>query len=267
MSAPFDLEAGTREFYRDAQYYDFEYKNRTGDVGFYVERYLEAGDVLELAVGSGRIAARAVRKGARVVGLDLSTTMLAQAERRRSLLPNRLQSHFTLMQADMRTFDLGRTFPLIACPFNAFQHLYTREDVEQCLASVLRHLEPGGQFIVDVLLPDVEFLSRPPLRWFASTRFKHPTHNAWYGYAERSAWDPVGQINQIWFRFDREPGETWGPEQETHQLSHRYFSPPELEALLHYNGFKLAACLGDFEGGPLTSTSESIIAIARRKGE
>ena len=117
--------------------------------------------------------------------------MLAQAERRRSLLPAKQQSAFELRQGDMRDFDLGRTFPLIACPFNAFQHLYTREDVERCLACVVKHLEPEGRFIVDVLLPDVEFLNRPPLRWFASTRFKHPTHNAWYGYAERSAWDPV----------------------------------------------------------------------------
>jgi SAM-dependent methyltransferase len=263
MKEPFDLQAGTTEFYRDPLYYDFEYKNRTGDVGFYVERYLEAERVLELAVGSGRIAAKAVRKGAKVFGIDLSASMLVQAERRRSLLPSKQQGDFELRQGDMRDFDLGRQFPLIACPFNAFQHLYTREDVERCLACVVKHLEPDGRFIVDVLLPDVEFLNRPPLRWFASTRFRHPTHNAWYGYAERSAWDPVRQINQIWFRFDREPGETEGPEQEIHQLSHRYFSPPELESLLHYNGLELVEFMGDFEGGPLVTGSESTIAVAR----
>lgn len=56
MKEPFDLDAGTTEFYRDPLYYDFEYKNRTGDVSFYVERYVEAGEVLE--AGGGQWAHR-----------------------------------------------------------------------------------------------------------------------------------------------------------------------------------------------------------------
>ncbi|MEZ4466065.1 MAG: hypothetical protein R3F43_16830 [bacterium] len=59
MHEPFDLDAGTRGFYEDPIYYDHEFKNRTQDVAWYTDRYVEAGAVcLELAVGSGRIAAR-----------------------------------------------------------------------------------------------------------------------------------------------------------------------------------------------------------------
>ena len=263
MHAPFDLDAGTRGFYEDPVYYDHEFKNRTQDVAWYTDRYVEAGDVcLELAVGSARIAAKAVRRGARIVGVDLSAEMLAQAERRRSTLPLKLRDHLELHQADMRDFDLGRTFSLITCPFNAFQHLYTREDVARCLAMVRRHLAPGGRFIVDVLMPDLEYLSRSALRWYAGSRFRHPRHNAWYTYAERSAYDPVLQLNQMWFRLVRDPGEEWGPEEITFQLSHRVFFPQEMEAHLHAAGLRLVEFHGDFQGAPLGKDAESMVVIA-----
>ena len=73
----FDLEAGTTALYKDPTYYDYEYKDRVADVRWYAERYVEAeGPALELGVGTGRIALRAVREGATVTGVDLSTTML-----------------------------------------------------------------------------------------------------------------------------------------------------------------------------------------------
>ena len=53
-------------------------------------------------------------------------------------------------------------FALVICPFNAFMHLYTREDVERFLAVVRAHLAPGGLFAFDVLNPDLAWLSRDP---------------------------------------------------------------------------------------------------------
>lgn len=262
----FDLDAGTSEFYRDPAYYDFEYKQRNEDANFYAEAYVEADDwVLELGVGSGRIATRAVRKGARVIGVDLSAEMLQLAQVKKRGLPAARRPHLQLLRADMRAFAFDRRFILISCPFNAFQHLYTREDVERSLACVKAHLAPDGRFAFDILMPDPQYFVRPRFRWYGGTRFRHPTHGGWYTYSERSRWDGVRSLNQMWFRCTRDPGEGEGPEETIQQLSHRYFTPTEIEALLHYNGLRVVDMLGDFEDKPLAADSESMVIIAEHR--
>lgn len=264
-SAPkFDLHAGTTSLYLDPQYYDYEYKDRTADVRWYCERYKDAdGPVLELGVGSGRIALRAARAGVRVVGLDLSHDMLAQARARRAELPKKAQALLTLVQGDMRRFALDRRFALVSCPFNAFQHMYTREDAEACLARVREHLEPGGLFLLDVLMPDLEYLNRPAFKTFAGVRFKHPRHGCHFTYAEQTAFDMVSQLNQMRFLYERSDPAEVGPPSYSVQLSHRYFFPQELEALLHYNGFQVLGHYGDFELGELRGDVESQVVVCR----
>ncbi len=260
---PFDLHAGTTQFYLDAVYYDHEYKSRAGDVRWYTSHYTDAkGPVLELGVGTGRTALRAVRAGATVVGVDLAPAMLAAAAARRETLPRARRPHLHLVRADMRRFAFARRFPLVSCPFNAFQHLYTRADVEACLACVRAHLEPDGLFLLDVLMPDVDYLNRPAFKRYPGVRFKHPSYGAHYTYSEQSGWDPVGQVNQMWFHYDHSDDvEGSGPPHVCRQLSHRYFFPAELEALLHYNGFEQIAVYGDFEEGALDADAESQVVV------
>ncbi len=262
MDYEFDLAGGTSEFYIDADYYDHEFKSRTADVQWYTQHYLETeGPALELAVGTGRVALRAVRKGAEIYGIDLSPTMLARARTRRDALPKSKRSKLHLIEGDMRTFSLDRKFELITCPFNAFQHLYTREDIEACLRCVREHLAPGGLFLFDVLLPDVEYLSRSPYKRFPGVEFRHPTHGTTYAYSEQTAYNPVTQVNQMWLHYDR-VGPGAGPETFCIQLSHRCFFPQELQALLAYKGFEVLALQGDFEDGRLRPDSESMVVMA-----
>ncbi len=261
MSRPFDLRAGTEDFYADAVYYDYEFKTRREDVRWYTTHYMSAdGPVLELGVGSGRTAITAARGGACIVGVDLSWSMLRQAAARRARLPKAKRDSLKLVRADMRQLALAGRFAMVSCPFNCFQHLYTREDVERCLAVVRDHLEPDGLFLMDVLVPDLEYLTRPPFKRYPGVRFKHPTYGIHYTYSEQSAYDAVRQISQMWFQYDRtEDGE--GPEEVAVQLSHRCFFPAELEALLHYNGFEVLARYGDFEQGELRGDSESQVLV------
>ncbi len=265
---PFDLDAGTTEFYEDAVYYDHEFKGRTGDVAWYVEQYVETdGPVLELAVGSGRIALRAVREGAEVVGIDLSWPMLRRAAERRAKLPKSKRNQLALARADMRAFAFDRTFNLVTCPFNAFMHLYTRDDAERCLAAVKRALAPDGLFILDVLMPDFEYFLRSPFKRYPGIAFRHPTYGSDYTYSEQSAYDPVRQLNQMWLHYDKVDPDAPGPAEYVAQLSHRYYFPQELAALLHHAGFEVLYTLGDFEGGELGPDSESMVLMCgHRKG-
>jgi SAM-dependent methyltransferase len=264
MSKTFDLRAGNSEFYVDPTYYDYEFKNRTEDVEWYVHQYQSAtSTVLELAIGSGRIALKAVALGVDVVGIDLAPAMLTQAKAHYEKLKKSKRGQLNMFRADMRSFQLDRKFDLITCPFNAFQHLYTRQDVEACLERVRAHLAPGGRFILDVLTPDLEYLIRSPYKTVPGVRFRHPTYRAYYTYSERSAYDPVTQLNQMWFHYEKCNAAGDGPPEVTIQLSHRYFYPEELGALLHYNGFEVLNRYGDFENEPLDADSDSMVLVCR----
>ena len=250
MTKSFDLHAGNSEFYIDPVYYDYEFKSRTEDVKFYADEYLKNdGPTLELAIGSGRIALKAVAQGADVVGVDLAPAMVDRAQQHFDRLRGRRKGTLELHTGDMREIRLDRTFGLVTCPFNAFQHMYTAADAERCLETAKAHLAPGGTFILDILMPDFEYLLRSPHKAVPGVRFRHPTYQEYYTYSERSDYDPVTQVNQMWFHYERCNQDGNGPSEITIQLSHRYFYPQEIMSLLRYNGIRVKECYGDFQRG------------------
>jgi trans-aconitate methyltransferase len=121
----------------------------TADVPFYVELAKEAdGPVVELAVGTGRVAipvARAI--GRRVIGIDSSPAMLAQA---RAAGADMLD----LRLGDMRDLELEEPAALIYCPFRALFHVPTWCDRRRLFERVTANLLPGGRFAWNVFAFD-----------------------------------------------------------------------------------------------------------------
>ncbi len=240
------LVAGAREHYDDAVYYDYTYRRRRDDVEFYrrVARQ-HGGPVLELGVGTGRVALALALDGLEVVGLDASPAMLARcAERTRDLPPGRL----TLLEGDMRGFALGRRFGLVMAPFNALLHLYSPEDFTACFRAIREHLTPTGRFVFDVRMPSPVELARDPHRVYRGRPFVHPTLGVRVNYTERFAYDPIQQVQHVTMRFD--PEASGRPAFEV-LLSQRQIFPVELRALLALGGLRMARRHGDFTGRPL----------------
>ena len=257
----FGTAEGTREHYEDAALYDHEYRRRRVDVNFYraLASEIGAAPMLELGCGSGRLLVPLVRDGRRVVGADRSLTMLRAAAARLSRVGRRAVNA-QLLRADFRDLPVGgNRFELVLCPFNTLQHLYTREDFERFLASARRAIAPGGRLAFDVMNPDVEWLSRRPDKRWARTRFRHPTTREVLHYSTNHVYDRATQINYIRIYYSPEGG---GPERVV-RLTHRMFFPAEIEALLHYNGWRLLERYGDFGWGPLEQGSEQQVCIAR----
>src|SRR6185436_10792933 len=96
--------------------------------------------------------------GVDIVGLDVSTHMLDVCRRRLRDESAAVQSRVELIQADMRGFDLRRTFNLITVPFRPFQHLLSVADQMACLDSVRTHLAPTGRLILDLFNPSLDAL-------------------------------------------------------------------------------------------------------------
>ena len=127
-----------------AAVYDDWAADMTEDVPFYVSVAREAdGPVVELAVGNGRVAIPvALETGRRVIGIDSSRAMLAQAAAR----AEQAGADLELREGDMRDFALDQPAALVYCPFRALLHLPTWGDKRRVFERVATSLRPGGRF-------------------------------------------------------------------------------------------------------------------------
>lgn len=255
------LDRGSREHYDDPDYYDRTYRTRREDVEFYRATARRLGSpVLELGVGSGRVASALAADGHEVVGIDPSAPMLARAkERCRAIADARV----TLREGDMRTFTVRKRFPLIIAPFNVLMHLYEPDDFARCFERVAKHLAPDGRFVFDVRVPQPRELARDPEKVYTGRPLTHPKLGR-VKYTERFQYDPIKQVQLVTIRFEPENRRVAAVETV---LAHRQVFPAELRALLALGGLRLTRRMGDFDGRPLGPDDDVQIieaAIARR---
>jgi ubiquinone/menaquinone biosynthesis C-methylase UbiE len=127
-----------------AAVYDDWSAHMTEDVPFYAELAREAdGPIVELAVGNGRVAIPVARRtGKRVLGIDASDAMLAQARERAAAEGVDLE----LRRGDMRELVLDEPAALVYCPFRSLLHLPTWHDKRRTFEAVAAALQPGGRF-------------------------------------------------------------------------------------------------------------------------
>ncbi|MDH5606561.1 MAG: class I SAM-dependent methyltransferase, partial [Anaerolineae bacterium] len=153
------------------QLYDLHHSNYIEDLDYWTawarKRY---GAVLELGCGTGRTLLPLARAGFHVTGLDFDADMIAFLQGR---LGQEGIGNISLVQADMRSFDLGEQFSLVISPCNTFSTLDGQGRLE-ALACVEKHLLPGGVFAASMpnpyLLASLEEFSEPELE----ISFDHP---------------------------------------------------------------------------------------------
>jgi SAM-dependent methyltransferase len=124
--------------------YDAWSAHMTEDVGWYVGLAREVdGPIVELAVGSGRVAIPVARAtGKRVIGIDSSPAMLRVARERAAEAGVDLD----LREGDMRDLELEEPAALIYIPFRSLLHLPTWRDKRRVFERVAASLRPGGRF-------------------------------------------------------------------------------------------------------------------------
>jgi SAM-dependent methyltransferase len=112
--------------------------------------FAEGGTVLELGVGTGRIALPLAAAGANVVGLDASAKMLEQ-------LAAKPEGHrVTTVCADMAGALPAGPFTLVFVAINTFFNLTSREQQLQCLQNVAACLTDDGTFVIEAFVPDLD---------------------------------------------------------------------------------------------------------------
>lgn len=139
--------------------YDARYPPIPGgdDVAFYLEAARRhPGPVLELGVGTGRVAISLAGAGISVTGIDASAPMLRRAEKKLAELSPKVRDRVVLLRGDMSDFALKEAVSLVIFPFRAFAALLTADDQRSALECARRSLRRGGALIIDLFDPRLE---------------------------------------------------------------------------------------------------------------
>jgi SAM-dependent methyltransferase len=225
-----------------AHIYDSWSRSVVEDVAFYVEEARGAkGRIVELGVGTGRIALPIARAAIRVVGVDSSERMLEICRRRAERAG--IEELLDLRLGDLRDPPVATPTSLVICPFRSFLHLPTEADRRLALQAVWKLLEPGGRLIFDVFAPAPDDIAETHGRWLE----REPE------IYERADWDAIARSFTLRVR---------GPDAET-AMDLAWTTAENWRRLLEEAGFEILACYGWFDRRPY-SGSEDTIWVARR---
>lgn len=246
-----------QEIYADGRHYDCINAQFFDDFFLYRKLITEnSGPVLECACGTGRLTIPFAEAGVEITGIDVSQEMLDHARHKAKIL--HINPNF--VRADIRNIPLKRYFSTIFIPFNSLCHLHDHESLNCFFGGVRNRLCDGGQFIIDVFVPDLGILSRDRQKHFPVTRFRDPDGNGVIIITETNRYDLASQINHIKWYFQRENGEIL----HIVDLNMRMFFPQELDALLLYNGFSIEQKFGSYDMKIFDESSSKQILVCRK---
>jgi ubiquinone/menaquinone biosynthesis C-methylase UbiE len=224
-----------------AELYDPWSRSVVEDVPFYVAEARKArGPIVELGVGTGRIAIPIAHQVIHVIGIDSSREMLATCQRRAedAGVPDRIE----LRLGDLRRPPIDEPVELVICPFRSYLHLADDGERMEALEAAHAALHFGGRLIFDVFAPTPDDIAETHGRWLE----REP------GIYERADWDIDTRTLTLSVR---------GPEgAATMALS--WISRDEWQQVLEEAGFAVEASYGWFDRTPYRG-GEDMIFVAR----
>jgi SAM-dependent methyltransferase len=210
----------------------------TEDVPFYVGLAQETdGPIVELAVGTGRVAVPVAQQTGRpVLGIDLEPAMLAQARERAEAAGVELE----LLLGDMRDLELDEPAGLVYCPARSLLHLPTWGDRRRVFERVHASLRPGGRFAWNAFVFDPRIAVAGDGKWDEQNGVRHRV-------------DQFKHDNRLDIRL--ESGGT---------IPLWWLNRSEWHGLIDVAGFELEREYGGFDGRAFDETAKEFVYVARR---
>ncbi|MGW2032477.1 class I SAM-dependent methyltransferase [Streptomyces argyrophylli] len=221
---------------------------------FYLGLLRDAGCVLDIGCGTGRLLRRAREEGhrGRLLGLDPAAAMLVQARRARP--------DVEWVLGDVRVRRWRGEFDLVVMTGHAFQELVTDEEIRVCLRAARAALRDGGRFVFETRNPGARAWERwTPDRVHEISAADGTAVRVWH---EVRGGDP--DRGRIHFT-ETYAGPGWPAPRVNHGVL-RFLDADTLDTFLAEAGLAVTEQYGDWSRGPLTDTSPEIVTVARRAG-
>jgi SAM-dependent methyltransferase len=244
--------------YDAPELYDLLFDSLDFDLAYWVETARTAGGpVLELGCGTGRVLLPVAQAGIEIDGLDAAPAMIARLKTKAAAADLALRAEV----ADMRSFEMGRSYKLAFCAFNGFAHCETVADQLACLRATHRHLEPGGALVLHMSYPGPAYWAEPEGRAVLEHEVVRP------GGGKVQMWDD--RRKDVVSQRQDSAVEIWELDVEDRPVAVHRFSTAqrwvyrfELELLFEAAGFSRWEFLGGFDGRPLRAPDDQMIAWA-----
>jgi SAM-dependent methyltransferase len=231
------VPAGDSPYDPIARLYDPWSRSVVEDVDFYVEESVASGGpVVELGVGTGRIAVPVAEAGVRVIGVDSSAAMLEVCAERAAAAG--VADRLDLRLGDLSDPPVPERVPLVTCPFRAYLHLRSDDERREALRRACELLLPGGRLVFDVFTPGADDIAETHGRWLE----REP------GIFERADWDTSSKTLTLSVRDDRQAS----------TMILAWLEPEEWHALLEETGFEVLACYGWFDRRPYAGGEDTV---------
>jgi SAM-dependent methyltransferase len=198
------------------------------------------GPALEFAIGTGRIALPLHARGVPVAGIELSEAMLAQLRAKPGA------AGLDVVRGDMARTRVPGSFSLVFLVFNTIMNLTGQDEQVACFANAAAHLAPGGHFVVEVMVPDLQRLPfGETVRPFTVT-------------ADRLGFDEYDVASQRLVSHHYRLG---GDRPAVRSIPFRYVWPAELDLMARLAGLTPARRWADWDRSPFTGTSRKHVSV------
>jgi SAM-dependent methyltransferase len=208
-------------------------------VDFLVE-HARGGTALELGIGTGRIALPLRERGVEVAGIDLSEAMVARLRAKPG------GDAIDVAIGDFAHTQVAGQFRLAYLVFNTIANLTDQDEQVACFRNAAAHLEPGGRFVIELLVPDLQRLP-------AGERFRPFTVTSTH-----LGIDEYDVVNQGLISHHYRIGDG---EATLRSYPFRYAWPAELDLMAQLAGMRLLERWTDWDRSPFTAESAKHISV------
>lgn len=232
---------------RIADVYDTWYGDAFDNEGAveFLARMANDGRVLELAIGTGRIAVPLAQAGVDVTGIDVSEGMITKLRSKPG------GGDIPVAMGDFTDVDVEGNFSVVYVVFNTFFALTSQRDQVTCFRNVAAHLDDGGVFVVEAFVPDLTRFDR-------GQRVDTSRVETGEVVIDASLHDPVNQRTRSSHMVFTESGVRMFP------VYIRYAWPSELDLMAELAGLVLQERWAGWRRQPFTASSEAHVSVYGR---
>ena len=203
----------------------------------------DGGEILEFAVGTGRIAIPLAERSALVKGIELSSAMVEKLRAKETSAP------IEVVIGDMTSVRVAGNFSLVFLVFNTIDNLTTQQAQLACFKNAALHLASGGRFLVETQVPPIQKMA------FGETMLAFASDPRHFGVDVFDLATQTYRSNHVWMDDDR----------HTHvSIPFRYAWPSELDLMAEIAGMKLEFRWSDWDRSPFDHLSGKHVSVWRK---